>query len=183
MTAPDRTDTWAQQLHVLAVISNTQRYRSRYRLYQEFARRMAEAGVPLSTVELAYGERPWVITHGGPSELQLRTHAEMWHKENLVCLGVQRLLPHDWRYMAYNVGYVPGLIAHYWHGAKKHRKYVERWDILRDHQFDPYHDITYDSQGVLRWAGNKPALEREVTQYFQQRNEDSVDFDAPEGHK
>ena len=49
-------------LHVVACISNPVRYRSRWRLHERFAAEMARAGVNLVTVELAYGERPFVVT-------------------------------------------------------------------------------------------------------------------------
>ncbi len=318
MTAPFLREDWCHQLQVVAVISNTQRYRTRYDLYRDFAQRMQDAGVPLWTVECAFGERAFAITEAdNPRHLQVRTQSALWHKENLINLGVQRLLPHNWQYVAWidadiafarpdwaeetvhrlqhapvvqlcsriadlnphwesfqthksfgwcyhhdhghlgegyvgkrgtwhpgfcwamrrdtwdalgglydwailgsadrymahacigdvapfiegkgftpalvrsvlawqdrahavvrgHVGYVPGLILHYWHGAKQARQYVERWQILIEHQYDPYHDIRYDSQGLLAWAGNKPALERAVSRYFSERSEDDTSWE------
>lgn len=88
-------------LHVIAVISNPIRFASRYRLYHEFAKRVNDAGAPLYTVELAYGERPFAITEAGhPRHFQYRTHEELWHKENLINLGISRL-PSDWKYVAW----------------------------------------------------------------------------------
>jgi hypothetical protein len=312
--------TWcAPPLHVIAVISNSQWYHTRFRLYREFERRMRQQGVPLHTVELALRDRPHMVTEpDNPLHLQLRSPSELWHKENLINLGARYLLPSDWEYMAWvdadvqfahpnwatetthllqrfaviqmcsrisdldpvyqsfqthksfgwsywhepqymgdeyvgkrgawhpgfawairrdaweqlgglydrailgsadrymahsfindaspfieghgfhpslvrsvlayqdhaysvvrgSVGYLSGVLLHYWHGAKKNRKYTERWDILKAHQFDPYLDVVYDDRGVLRWAGNKPALEHDVSLYFAQRNEDSIDFEA-----
>lgn len=310
---------WPPPLHVIAVISNSQGFASRFRLYREFERRMLQQGIPLHTVELALGDRPFYITDPeNPRHLQRRSPSELWHKENLINLGARYLLPSDWEYMAWidadvafvhphwnteavsllqrypviqlcariadlnpwhesyqthksfgwcyhnepqylgddyvgkrgawhpgfawaisrpayeqlgglydrailgsadrymahsfikdvtpfivghgfhpalersvlayqdtaysvvrgNVGYLPGTLVHYWHGAKRNRKYTERWEILKTHQFDPYHDVVYDDLGVLRWAGNKPDLERDTSAYFRQRNEDSVDFEA-----
>ncbi len=89
-------------LHVIAVISNPARYQSRYRLYEEFAARLASvAAVHLITVELAFGDRKFEITDDGEHDhLRLRSSHELWHKENLINLGV-RLLPRDWKYVAW----------------------------------------------------------------------------------
>jgi hypothetical protein len=88
-------------LDVVAVVSNPCRYRSRYDLYRAFERHMQESGVRLTTVEMAFGERPWEITSpDNPRHLQVRTNYELWHKENLINLGVQRL-PRDWKYVAW----------------------------------------------------------------------------------
>jgi hypothetical protein len=88
-------------LDVVAVVSNPCRYRSRYDLYRAFERQMHASGVRLTTVELAFGQRPWEVTKpGNPRHVQLRTNFELWHKENLINLGVQRL-PRDWRYVAW----------------------------------------------------------------------------------
>jgi len=74
-----------------------------------------------------------------------------------------------------DIGYVDGIIKHHWHGKKKDRKYIERWDILVKNQFDPEVDIIKDIQGLWHLAGNKPKLRNEIRAYFRQRNEDSID--------
>jgi len=80
------------KLHVVCVISNPARYRSRYALYKEFAKRCEEAGAILYTVEAAFGERPYEITEAGnPQHIQLRTSAEAWNKENMLNIGIARL--------------------------------------------------------------------------------------------
>ncbi len=88
-------------LHVVTCISNPVRYVSRWRLYERFAEQMERAGVHLVTIELAYGERPFVVTDAGrPDHIQLRTGCELWHKENLLNIAIGRLPP-DWRYVAW----------------------------------------------------------------------------------
>ena len=88
-------------LDVVAVISNPVRYRSRYDLYRAFERHVIASGARLTTVELAYGDRPFeVTTAGNPRHVQFRSRHELWHKENLVNLGVQRL-PSDWQHVAW----------------------------------------------------------------------------------
>ena len=47
------------------------------------------------------------------------------------------------------LGYVPGVIRHFYHGKKKNRQYSERTTILAKYQYSPYRDITYDNQGII----------------------------------
>lgn len=89
------------QLHVISVISNPVRYQSRYHLYEKFEQYMQAAGVQLWTAELAFGDRPFMITKPHqPRQIQLRTLAEIWHKENLINIAL-RYLPNDWQYVAW----------------------------------------------------------------------------------
>ena len=88
-------------LHVISVVSNTVRYKSRYDLYNRFAEKMEKQGVNLYTVECQLGERDFAVTNSSnPKHLQLRTLDEIWHKENMINLGIARL-PQDWKYCAF----------------------------------------------------------------------------------
>lgn len=87
-------------LHVVTVISNPARYLSRYRLYRQFEKHMADSGAILHTVELAFGGREFEITEAGnPNHTQLRTNQQLWFKENLMNIGISRL-PADANYIA-----------------------------------------------------------------------------------
>lgn len=300
-------------LYVVTAIFNPQRYQSRIRLYREFEKYVNDAGAKLVTVELAYNTRDFIVTEADdPMDLQLRTRHELWHKERMLNLGIQKL-PQDWKYVAWidadivfarpdwaeetvqllqhypviqmfsqaidltpryevlkqhtgiiysyqegllqqnpgrydkfhpgfawaarrdaldnlgglydtavlgsadrhmalsfiecveksypkgisagyhealdlwqerakkyirkNVGYMPGVILHYWHGKKVDRRYSDRWKILVKHQFDPEFDLKFDTQGLLQFAENKPQLEYDIRKYFQCRNEDSIDLE------
>lgn len=77
------------------------------------------------------------------------------------------------RFVAGNIGVVPGTIEHLWHGPKASRRYVERWGVLVKHGFDPAADLVRNSWGVLELAGNKPGLRRDMQRYFHQRHEDA----------
>lgn len=90
-------------LHVVAVVSNPARFQSRYRLFRQFMKEMAETpNVKLYVVEIAFGDREFECTDRHNSQhLQLRSDQEIWHKENMINLGVKHLLPHDWKYMAW----------------------------------------------------------------------------------
>jgi hypothetical protein len=74
------------------------------------------------------------------------------------------------------VGYVPGLITHFWHGPKHNRQYLTRWKILNDSQFDPALDIKRDAQGLYQLTGRNKKLLVDLMAYFRQRNEDSIDL-------
>lgn len=77
------------------------------------------------------------------------------------------------QHIAGRIGCVAGTIEHFWHGQKARRRYVERWDILTQHAFDPDEDLKRNTWGVLELAGNKPDLTRAIDAYFRQRDEDS----------
>lgn len=89
--APDK-------LHVISVISNPVRYSSRYNLYRQFEKYMKdnEPLIEFHPVELAFGRRPFELD----AELRLRTYDEIWHKENMINLAIQKLPP-GWKYVAW----------------------------------------------------------------------------------
>jgi len=112
-------------LHVVVVISNPCLYLRRYQLMQEFIQRMENdpaspmvaakrrvdgrvvaASPPIMrmyVVELVYGTQKFYVTRSDcPTHLQLRTDTPpLWHKENLINLAVQRLLPKTWKAVAW----------------------------------------------------------------------------------
>lgn len=96
-------DPIEEKLHVIAVISNPCLFAKRYLLFHEFRERMErERDAILYIVELAYGNQEWMVTSAdNPRHLQLRTDTPVWHKENMINLGVRRLLPEGWRAFAW----------------------------------------------------------------------------------
>jgi hypothetical protein len=302
-------------LYVVTPIANPSRYRSRYTLYRAFEKYIEDVGAILYTVEAAYGDRDFAVTDAAnPRHIRLRTHHEVWHKENLINIGVSRL-PADWKYVAWidadvqfvrpdivtetihqlqhfsvvqmfahatdlgpkheplksfegfvaqwmrhrqsqagmeqysvwhpgyawacrrdawdqlgglidfaivgsadrymacaligeiaqslspdlvracptysewcfewqaraetyvrrNVGFIDGLLLHYFHGAKKKRGYFNRSAILWNNKFDPARDIKRDWQGVWQLSDRKPDLRDELRAYFRSRDEDSTE--------
>lgn len=302
-------------LYVVTSIINPSRYQSRYSLYRDFEKHITDAGAVLYTVEAAYGDRDFEITGAGnPRQIRLRTNHEIWHKENLINIGVSRL-PADWKYVAWidadvqfarpdivaetihqlqhfsvvqmfahatdlgprheplcafegfvarwirqgrevpakmerygvwhpgyawacrrdawdhlgglidfgivgsadrymacgligemaqslgpeivrdcpaytewclewqaraettikrNIGFVDGLLLHYFHGAKKNRGYLDRSAILWENQFDPAKDIKRDWQGMWQLTDRKIGLRDQLRAYFRAREEDST---------
>jgi hypothetical protein len=297
----------ADLLHVVTAIANPIRWESRIRLYREFERHMLASGVHLTTVECAYGDRPFELA-GDPrvNHVPVRARSLVWTKENLLNIGISRL-PQDWKYVAWidadiafrranwaadtvhalqqydivqpwtdcydlgprdehlqahrsfckqwmdhqpvgpgpyrfahpgyawaatrgalehlgglietaslgaadhhmalalagkmerslpggiepgyvrpiaqwqaratahiagNIGCIPGTIEHSWHGAKARRRYVDRWQVLVRHRFDPFTDLKRNIWGVFELAGNKPGLRRDIDAYMRGRDED-----------
>jgi hypothetical protein len=83
------------------------------------------------------------------------------------------------KYIRKNIGYVEGLINHFWHGKKKDRGYVDRWQILVNNQFNPDEDIKKDWKGLwqLEDHGDERSIQLrdDIRRYFRNRNEDSID--------
>ncbi len=321
------------RFYVISVLSNPVRYKKRFELYDEFEKHMKDLGATLITVEIAFGDRPFVMTQRDDKyDLQVRTDHELWLKENAINLAIAYLcqIDPDWKYVAWvdadihflnrniveetthqlqhydvvqmfshvtdmgpnleplktmqgfmysyvkggcvpplgpgyspyygryyghkkgtfwhpgfawaarrsaldritlfdkailgsadhhmamgligcaerslpkglnqsyvdsvmnwqeiaeyrlrrNVGYVPGMITHFWHGSKMNRKYVERWRILIDNQYNPNTDISRDQQGLYRLnyhhGMRSITLRDQIRQYFRARHEDSIDVE------
>ena len=91
------------KLNVIIVVYNSCLYTSRYILAKEFIMRLElESDINLYIVELAYGDQAYVITsENNKNHLQLRTESPLWHKENLINLGVKYLLPKTWKAFAW----------------------------------------------------------------------------------
>jgi len=89
-------------LHVIAVTSNPCQFARRYILAREFLSRMEqEANVKVYVVELAYGDQQFYVTDKkNPRHLQIRGTIPLWHKENMINIGV-KLLPSNWKAMAW----------------------------------------------------------------------------------
>src|ERR1051326_8569574 len=329
----ERHDHIREPLHVITTVFNPVRYRSRWRLYEDFARMVQRSGAILHTVEVSFGERSAVLNPFDPKNavpepeydregnyIALRTRDELWLKENAINLGFARL-PADWKYAAWidadilfargdwanetvqqlqhhpvlqmwtesvdlspdyeilrrfrsfawcmkndtpidisgnyyyydafksqehywhpgfawairrdafdalgglvdwsilgsgdffmanalagrivpaskqlgeagsrwlenwkdradryvrqNVGYVDGLILHFWHGKKANRRYKDRWKILVDAGFNAEVDLYRDWQGLWQLNPDNKALRDGIRDYFRQRNEDGTDL-------
>jgi hypothetical protein len=97
-------DPIASKLHVIIVVSNPCLYARRYILAKEFMKRMEmdENDVILYVVEFAYGDQKFIITDSKcPRHLQIRTKIPIWHKENMINVGVKKLLPSEWSAFAW----------------------------------------------------------------------------------
>ena len=77
------------------------------------------------------------------------------------------------RCRAMKISYVNGTILHHWHGSLENRKYRERWNILSSSQFNPFHDVGFDNDGVIQLTESGQRLESELKKYFLERQEDA----------
>jgi hypothetical protein len=308
-TAIENNDPIEQKLNVIVVISNPCLFATRYILMREFIQRIdkEETNVNLYIVEMIYPNQRFIITEkSNKKHLQLQTECPLWHKENMINLGVKHLLPKNYKAFAWidgdiefenntwaldtlkvlngtkdivqlfshcvdmdsnemtmkihnsagyqyckkkpycgsgmnywhpgyawaitrkayekmgglydvgilgsgdnimlhcllknginsvnkentpqyidsiiefqkktrglRLGYVPGIIRHYYHGSKKNRKYQERWQILIKHEYSPNLHITYDSNGILiPTEAFSEEFKADIYNYFASRNED-----------
>lgn len=100
-----------------------------------FARRLAEQGVPLLTVELAFGNNPFVLPDDMPNLHRLRSQSVLWQKERLLNHALD-LLPAE----CTQVAWLDSDIL--W----PDRSWVERaQDAL-----DRHHDVVQLFEGVFR---------------------------------
>jgi hypothetical protein len=89
------------ELCAVTTIYNPGNYDSRFRLYEEFRKRIEGSGIPLYTVELATGDQEFGVTdESDPYDIQVRSEHELWYKENLVNIALKRL-PHRWDLVAW----------------------------------------------------------------------------------
>ena len=302
-------DPIEEKLNVIIVVSNPCLYGTRYKLANEFIKRMEEEEehVNLFVVELIYPKQKYMITDkDNERHLQIETDVPLWHKENMVNLGVTYLLPKNYKAFAWidadvefenttwamdtlkilngskdivqvfshcvdmdkdesnlnifnsfgykysknkkyttkgsnfwhpgyawaitrkayerigglydkgilgsgdniialslinrvghslnmdyhegykssileyqkkakglRLGYVPGVIRHFFHGKKKNRNYIERWKILIQHAFSPVTHVKYDKKGILVPTEEfSPEFRNDILNYFKERNED-----------
>jgi hypothetical protein len=87
--------------YVIAVMTNPERFKTRPRLFKEFMTRMDRYGVKLYVVEGAFADREFEVTDPANSRhIQIRTDSEVWHKENLINIGISRL-PSTWEYVCW----------------------------------------------------------------------------------
>ena len=302
------SDKIEDKLHVIMVVSNPCNYHRRIQLAIAFIKRMRQTPhTILYIVEMTYGDQKHVLTNeNDPHHLQLRTDVPLWHKENMVNLGVEKLLPPDWRAFAwidadiefdncmwadqclrilngfkdvvqlftvamdldanetvlrffigfgyshalqkkyeakginywhsgyawamnrkaynqlgglyersilgsgdYNiamslinmgeytiskeasesyindikeyatraiklkVGYVPGAIRHHYHGNKLNRQYIQRWQVLIKHKYDPKTHVLRNKDGILVPSCVFPKeMQADIMTYFMERKED-----------
>lgn len=95
-------DAIEEKLNVIIVISNPCLYAKRYILLKEFVKRFEEEErVNLFIVEMIYKDQTFIITKKDKNHLQLKTDIPIWHKENMINLGVTHLLPKNYKAFAW----------------------------------------------------------------------------------
>ena len=98
------TEPLEEFLHAIIVYSNPYHFKRRLQLAKEFINRIEkEPNVILYVVEMIYDESDvYEITDKeNPRHLQLKTDTILWHKENMINIGVEKLLPPNWKAFAW----------------------------------------------------------------------------------
>lgn len=92
-------------LHVAVAYVNPLRSRNRESLMKEFMTRYENTpNLKLYIGEIAFGDRDFAVTDANnPLHFRFRTKANLWHKERLLNLIIQRF-PADWEYGGYYDG-------------------------------------------------------------------------------
>lgn len=88
---------------------------------------------------------------------------------------------HQWqdratKYIKRNLGYVPEVIKHMFHGAKRNRQYGNRWKVLTKWKYDPFTDLKRESNGLWSMVveDDRQIGFRDATyKYYWSREEDS----------
>ncbi len=138
MAHPYRPPADLSRFYVVTVISNPKRFMRRYELYWRFRAMCECAGVHLITVEQAFGERAFMVTDAAdPHHVQVRSFEELWLKENLVNLGIERATQHG----ATKVAWIDAdcgpmqpprrWFEETWH-ALQHYEFVQMWGSMID---------------------------------------------------
>lgn len=74
----------------------------------------------------------------------------------------------------HDIGFLPTVIKHFYHGPKVDRKYWSRWDHLKGAAaFDPITDLKKDWQGLYQLTDAKLHVRDGIREYMRGRNEDS----------
>jgi hypothetical protein len=82
-----------ENLYVVTVIFNPMQFKSRIKLYNEFAPYIEWSGAKLFTVEVALEGHPFEVTSPtNPNHMQLRTKDVLWHKERGLNLGIAKVI-------------------------------------------------------------------------------------------
>ncbi len=92
-----------KKLHVVCMISNPCLFKKRIKLATDFIERMKnEKNIILYIVEIVYNDHNFQITsENNKNHLQLRKKIPLWHKENALNIGINKLLPPNWKAVAW----------------------------------------------------------------------------------
>jgi hypothetical protein len=154
-----RPDKIRKPLYVLTTVFNSPRYRSRWRLYEDFKRQVQDHGAILYTAEVAFGEREFSLTQpDDPLDLQLRTHDELWTKERALNLLIRKL-PYDWSYVAWvdaDVTFLRQDWANETIHLLQHYDVIQMWSEA--HDLGPQHQViqSHKSFGWHHSQGHNP---------------------------
>ena len=79
-----------KELWLITCYFNPSHYRTKFENYQRFKERIQQAGLPLLTIECAFGQDEFDL-EASPDVLQVRAQDVMWQKERLLNLAIRQL--------------------------------------------------------------------------------------------
>jgi hypothetical protein len=80
----------------------------------------------------------------------------------------------DWamKLQGAKVGYVDGLLLHYYHGKRDNRGYGTQWDLFQKHYHELDKLLYRDEVGLWRWCDPECEYAKEMRTWFESRKED-----------
>jgi hypothetical protein len=89
-------------LHCVIMISNPCLYKRRYALAKDYLTKLYPNMI-IYLVEIIYKDQvPGISDKNNPRHLQIFTNSPpLWHKENAINIGIKKLLPIDWKAVAW----------------------------------------------------------------------------------
>lgn len=119
----------------------------------------------------------WLVTGSADFHSALAFAGKLSSSEAYISAGCTRRLREFAKrcdeHVRQDIGVVPGLIHHGFHGTKAQRNYLTRKDILVEANFDPDNDLTWDWQGIPSLAGDNRILRDGLRRMNMLRNEDA----------
>jgi hypothetical protein len=129
----------------------------------------------------------WAMTRKAYERVGIYDHAILGSGDHIIALSLinkvdaqsddysqeykDDMLAYQAKAKGLRIGYIPGIIRHYYHGSKKNRQYGERWKILIKYDYCPTM-IKYVN-GIIEPGPSFPqAFCDEIMNYFLERNED-----------
>lgn len=167
---PFRPAADLSKFFVVTSISNPVRYMRRYELYWRFREMCQCAGVNLITVEQAFGERPFMVTEpDNEFHVQVRSFEELWLKECMLNLGIERATQHGATKIAW-------IDADTYPMQPPRRWFEEIWHALQHYEFvqvfSNYIDVDEDQNPV---GGVNPGF---MNVYVNHGRPNMVDFEG-----
>ena len=87
--------------------------------------------------------------------------------------GGDSIIEYHKKFNTTKIGFIDGLILHYYHGSVERKNYNYRYNLLETYNFEPLKDLTKDKNGVICFKQKNSALEKDISEYFLTRKEDS----------
>ena len=129
------------KFHVITCFFNPCGFKSLLQNYFIFSKQLSHQGVPLLTVECAFGDQDYQIPN---SEVRVRSQSIMWQKERLLNYGMN-FLPDDCDYVAF-IDCDVLFSCDDWH--KKAVDVLEKYDVAQIFQ-----KIGHLAKGENSWDG------------------------------